>query len=167
MLLTNYAGFLLFFELVLLIWITGLCLKDDDSGLSGGIALLVVGIIAPILIFEDLTFHNVGTYLPHYGIGVLLWFFVKWFLTLWDIGSKIKEENPTGDKLKYHRYITQDKNGDYHIVQPHFEYLFMHALLFPFSIIATFFDNILLRLFNLFKTSMQRFADSFLPKDLK
>lgn len=166
MLLTDYPGFVLLGELILFFWITGLCLNDAEEKLGAGIALLVVAVLTPILLFADLTFKNVGTYLPYYGLGVLLWFFAKWFLTLWEIGAKIKQEDLSEDKLEYHRHISKDETG-YHIVQPNFEYLFMHAILFPFSIIATFFDNILLRLFTLFKNSMQKFADSFLPKDLK
>ncbi len=161
---TTTIGILICTQLVITLFSIGFFIEDTAYGVPP--IFLVVTTLLAILFLKDLTFQGVLTYTPYYGIGVLLWFFAKWFLTLWKTGNELKGRSL--EDLKYLRdKVKQNRDGSFSMVQPEFAYLFSHAVAFPYSIIATFCDTILINLYNLFKAQMQKVADSFLPKDIK
>lgn len=161
----GFFGFLIAGELILSLIAIGFFL-DENDGYGFSLFLFLFGLIFPILIFEDLTFSQTIQYLPYYGIGSVVCFFTKWVLTLWRTGSELKGK--AKEDLKYdHKRVRMNKDGSFSMVQPSFTYLVSHAIAFPLSIIATFFDTILLNLYNLFKLQMQNLADWFLPKELR
>lgn len=157
-------GFLLVGELIIGLTAIG-CFLDENKAYGFSLFLFVVGLIVPIALFKDLTLSQTFQYLPYYGGGAVGWFFLKWVLTLWRVGSELKEVKK--EDLKYNMNVKQNKDGSYSMVQPEFFYLLSHAIAFPYSIIATFFDTVLLNLYNLFKLQMQKLADAFLPKELR
>lgn len=161
---TTTIGVLIFTQLIITLFSIGFFIEDDLYGAPP--IFLVVTTVLAILLLKDLTFQNVLAYTPYYGIGVILWFFAKWFLTLWKTGNELKEI-PIQDIKYWGSKVKKNLDGSYSMVQPEFAYLFSHAVAFPYSIIATFCDTILINLYNLFKAQMQKIADSFLPKDIK
>lgn len=161
---TTTIGILVFTQLIITLFSIGFFIEDDLYGVPP--IFLVVTTVLVILLLKDLTFQNVLAYIPYYGIGVILWFFAKWFLTLWKTGNELKGV-PIQDIKYWGNKVKQNPDGSFSMVQPEFTYLFSHAVAFPYSIIATFCDTILINLYNLLKAQMQKIADSFLPKDIK
>ena len=167
--LSACIGYLILGEIFIGLVITGVCLNNDDDP-SPGILWLVAAILIPILLFKDITFVGALDYLPCYLAGVIPWFFIKWLFTVIKVAGEIEKINANkkpGDIInwKYHKY-TYEEDNKLHLRQPRFDYLLTHALLFPFSLISTIFESVLLKLFNALQVKMQQFSDSFLPEDL-
>lgn len=161
---SGILGFLIAGELIFSLIAIG-CFLDENKAYGFSLFIFLAGFFIPIIIFKDLTLAQAFKYLPYYGVGATVWFFAKWVLTLWRTGSELKGVKK--EDLIYDRRVKKNKDGSYSMAQPEFWYLASHAIAFPYSIIATFFDTILLNLYNLFKAQMQKLADAFLPRELK
>ena len=96
-----------------------------------------------------------------YGGLATLYFFIKWVLECRRRGKLISESKYYAEKY------TKTKDGVTSLIQPSFHFLFMHALLFPLSLLATCLDDILKPLYDWFSRVMQNTANRFLPAEMR